>query len=244
MTMSLGRVVAVHPEDNSVDLVMVADNARMVAVQVLSGAASGSTGLADLTDPLPANDADKWDRFTPTARDITAVVGYIGRHPVVVGFLFPQVSQVLFARTNFRVDRHASDAYSTLDEGGNFEWAHPSGTFVRVAESPEHEDLTGMDFDGRWAIGRNTDTAPWLSIMVKAAGVEAARLRIDPMGNVTLAHAGNLAVQTAGAASFDVTSDVTVNAGGSTTVNGTGAVTITSQDSVQIQAPSFTVTGG
>lgn len=212
MTMDLGRVVAVHPEDNSVDLVMIANNARMMTVQVMSGAASGSTGLANLTEPLPANAADKWDRSIPTARDVIAVVGYIGRHPVVVGFLFPQVSQVLFARKNFRVERHASDVYSTLADDGSFEWSHPSGSYLRVAEDPEHEDLTGKDFDAKWATTRNTASAPWLSIMVKSGGVEQARVRIDPAGNVTVTHAGNLAAQTGGTAALTVTGNASVKA--------------------------------
>lgn len=211
----LGRVVAVHPEDNSVDIVMVADGARLAGVQVLAGAgASRRSGRSGLTEPTQANANDKWDRSTATDCDEIACVGYInGRQPVVIGFLFPQIAQTLFARKNFFVDRHPSDWYQTVDDAGNVEFSHPSGTFLRFAESPEHEDLTGLDFDKNWKIARNTTRAPWFSLMVKNAGVEKARLRIDPNGNVTFSHVGNLNWTTGGNMVWNVggTMALTVN---------------------------------
>lgn len=47
----LGRVVAIHPEDNSVDIVMTDDGARLVGVQALSHAAGTRSGLVDYLFP-------------------------------------------------------------------------------------------------------------------------------------------------------------------------------------------------
>lgn len=202
---------------------MVADGARLVGVQVLSGSASSSTGLADLTEPGVANPDDKWDRSTASDRDVIAVVGYLrGRNPVVTGFLFPQVSQVLFARPNFHVNRHPSDWYQTVDDKANVEWSHPSGTFLRFAEDPEHEDLTGLDFDKEWAIARNTGRAPWVSLMLKNAGVEKARLRISPAGAVTLTHVGPATITSGGNVSWNVAGTFSLTATGAVSISSSG----------------------
>lgn len=197
--MKIGYVTATHPEDHSVDLVMLDDGSHLAGVQVMAGAASTRSGDNDLPAPGAPPSGDKWSvTDLRSGQDLIAVVGYIGRVPLVFGFLFPQVCQMLFARTGFRVDRHTSDWYTTVDANGNVEMAHPSGTFVRVAENPEHEDLTGQDFDKKWKIDRNTTRAPWLSVMLKNAGAEVMRLRCDPAGNVTLHNVGTLTAQVDG----------------------------------------------
>lgn len=211
--LGLGRVVAVHPEDRSVDLVMIPDGARLAGVQVLSGVVSSNSGLADLHEPVGTG-GEKWTLATEGEREIIACVGYVGRNPLVVGFLAPQVCEVLFARKNFRIDRHASDVYQTIDDAGNVELYHPSGTFLRIAESPDHEDLTGQDFDKAFKVTRNTSKAVHVRLQVKNAGVLKATVSIDPSGNVGVTHEGDLAVDTGGAMAFTAGGGVSIGAGG------------------------------
>jgi hypothetical protein len=221
-----GRVAAVHPEDYSVDLVMVDNGEQMVGVQVLTPHASTNTGSAQLPNPaLPAS-GNKWDLTQQTDRDVTAAVLTFGNSSVVIGFRFPQICQMLFADLDRVVNRTPSDVYTTTDGAGNFEFAHPSGTYFRVGTSPAHEDLTGRDFDKQWAIKKNTGAAVHAHLQVANAGAVMATFDIDPSGNVTLTHNGNLSVNTTGAANVTVT----------------GAATIKSP-SVTIDSPMTHVTG-
>lgn len=222
----IGRVVDVHPEDNSVDLVMTDDGSRYIAVQVLAIGASGNTGLVDL--PTPAGKSNKWSLSERTDRDVLAVTSMLrgGDEPVVLGFLFPQVNGVLFAEANRYIHRHASDVYTTITGAADLEMAHPSGSFIRMAANPDHEDLTGRDFDGKWAIENNTGTAPYLCVTVKSAGAQKAKLVIAPNGDVTLTHTGKLVVNTSG------TAEVTAS----------GAAKVTAP-SVTLDTPATTCTG-
>lgn len=191
--LKIGRVVATHPEDHSVDLVMIEDNARIAGVQVLAWSAGGNFGTHDLPQPDPAG--DNWAIATPTDRDMIAVVGAIGRQAVVIGFLFPQISQMLFKDQNRRVTRHASDVYTSIDGAGNSEFFHPSGAYVRFGTNPAHEDLTGADSDGKWAITKNTGNQ--VHIHVQQAG-NTASLDIAPNGAIVINTAATVSVTAAG----------------------------------------------
>ena len=93
MTLRKGIVVDTHPEDNSIDLVLADTGARLVGVQVMCQSASARTGTADL--PVFPTKKNKWDVSETTDQDMIALIDYVGRNPVVVGFLFPQINQVL-----------------------------------------------------------------------------------------------------------------------------------------------------
>lgn len=227
MSLKLGIVTAVHPEDRSVNLVMVEDGSRLAGVQVLGEMLTDRSGRFDLHETGTSADGDEWS--VTAARDqqqVIAAVGYIGRTPVVLGFMPQQILQMTFKRLNFRIDRHPSDVYSSLDNEGNFEWSHPSGSFVRVAEDPEHEDLTGQDADGKFKVDRNTARAPWLSVLIKNSGAEVARVRIDPSGNVALDHAGNLTSHTGGNAAITVDGTTTATLTGAAVLNAPAGLTI------------------
>ena len=204
--LSLARVVDIHPESHAVDLVFMDDGRRIAGVQVMAGSAGTNFGGSDLAMP----DATGYEAENTGTRDIYAVVSWIREIPLVLGFLFPQVAQCLFADKERMVYRHASDVYTTIDKDGNTEVYHPSGTFLRIGTTAAHEDLTGKDYDGAWKIARNTDKAVHVQLTVKNAGAQKASLNIDPSGNVTLSHAGNLSVSTGGA--------TTQNSAGNTTV--------------------------
>ena len=230
----LARVAAVHPEDHSVDLVMIDDGSRYVGVQVLASTAGTDTGVFDL--PEPSETGDKWSLSAVRGRDLMAVASMLSGNggPIVLGFLYPQVNGMLFADKNRRVMRHASDVYTTVDGDGNIEVAHPNGTYLRIGETPDHEDLTGQDFDGNWKIEKNVGKSTHLQVVVKAGGAQKAKLHIAPDGNISLDHTGDLTINTDGEAS--------VNVGGDTTLVSAGAVLVDAP-SVTIDAPTTTCTG-
>lgn len=209
-----GTVVAVYPEGNSVDVLLDDDGSRLANVQVLSPTGSSNTGVIDLPDVGGPADDTRWDPTATRDRYVKAMVGFCRSVPFVAGFLLPQINQITFKEKNRRIARHASDVYTSVDDAGNVEVYHPSGTFLRIGTAAAHEDLTGKDYDQKWAITRNTDKAVHVQLTVKNAGVQKASLNIDPSGNVTLSHAGNLSSSTAGSAVVNVTGTTDVVSGG------------------------------
>lgn len=230
----IGVVVATYPEGNSVDVLMD-DGGRLSNVQVMVPTGSSDTGILDLPHVEGVGDMSRWNFDKNRNRYLRAVIASCRGVPVVIGFLLPQVNQCTFSEKNRRVDRHASDFYTTVDDAGNFEASHPSGTYVRIGTAAEHEDLSGKDFDGKWAISRNTDKAVNLQVTVKNAGAQKASINIDPSGNITINHTGNLSINTGGNLSATVTGNLAATIGGTTSLNSTGNVTIT--------APLTTVAG-
>lgn len=220
-SVEIGLVVASYPQGMSVDVLLDRDGSRLSNVQVSVSTGSADTGFVDLPDIGGAQDDSRWNITGDRARYMRALVAFYRGIPVVIGFLLPQVNQVSFAEKNRRIMRHASDVYSSIDAAGNFEAYHPSGTYLRIGSSPAHEDLTGKDFDKKWAIKNNTASAPHVQLTVKNAGVEKASLNIDPAGNVTVTHSGNLSVATSG----------------NTTIHSDGTMDISSGGNMSLSAP-------
>lgn len=175
--LTLARVVNVHPESHAVDLVIMEDGRRISGVQVISQSAGTDFGSSDLALP----DATGYDAKNTKTRDIYAVVSWVRDIPVVLGFLFPQVAQCLFADKERMVYRHPSDVYLTIDGKGNTELYHPSGAYLRLGESGAHEDLTGKDYDKVWKIKRNTSRK--VNIHLEQAG-GTATVNITPEGAI------------------------------------------------------------
>lgn len=173
-------VVACHPEDHSVDLVMCDDGARLSGVPVMSPNASARSGGVDM--PEVPKKADKWDITQRDGQDMEALVAIMGRgNPLVVGFIYPQVSQMTFKDKQRKFQRHQSDVYHTVDGSGNMELYHPSGAYVRIAESPDHEDLEKKNFDENLQLDRNKDKKVHLKIKIGDAFVH-----ITPDGDIEI----------------------------------------------------------
>lgn len=215
-----GRVAAIHPEDYALDLVMTDNGEQISGVQVLSPWASTSSGKAMLIEPSKASNGNAWDLTQTKPTDVLAGVAYFGTMPVVIGFRYPQICQMLFRDLQRMIDRHPSDFYTSIDSQANFEAYHPSGTYFRVGSSPAHEDLTGKDVDGNWKIAKNTASAPWVNLTVANAGSVVANIQVDPQGNINVQANGNL--------TGDITGNVSATIGGSVTANVTGNVDVTS----------------
>lgn len=192
--MNLGYVVAVYPEGQSIDVLMPDTGARFSNVQVMVPTGSSATGAIDLPDPgLPADDT-RWDLTQNPGLYIKAVIETIRGAPICFGFIFPQISQMTFKRKNLRVIRHASDVYTTVNDNGDIEIYHPSGTYIRIGENPAHEDLTTQDFDQLWKIARNTTRQPHVHIAVAAGAAPTATVDISPTGDLVVT--GNTAAVT------------------------------------------------
>lgn len=181
MALRRGIVVASHPEDHSVDIVMADDGSRLVGVQVMTPNGSSRSGSVDLPDIKPTG--DKWDVTRRTGQDMIAMVDDYNGYPVVTGFLYPQVNQMLSKDPKLRIDRHQSDVTTMIDGDGNIQIAHPSGTYIRIGESPDKVDMTGKNADGNAAFDRNT--ARRVNIRIGLAG-GTLELTMTPDGAVSL----------------------------------------------------------
>lgn len=212
----LGIVVAVYPQGNAIDVLLPDSGSRLTNVQVCISSGSDSTGTVDLPDPGLPSDDTRWNLPGDPKRNIIAVIQSYKGNPICTGFILPQVCQMTFDRPNFRVFRHASDVYSTIDKDGNTEFYHPSGTFWRIGTAAAHEDLTGQDFDALWAIAHNTDKDVFVNLVVANGGQVKATFKIDPSGNVTLTAVGTLTA--------NVTGDVDITTQGDLNATATGKV--------------------
>lgn len=228
MALRKGIVVATHPEDHSVDLVMTDDYSRLAGVQVMTSNGNGASGSNDLYAPDEKSGADKWNITKVTTDNPIAFVDFTaGGMPVVTGFQYPQVGQMTFKEKNLRVNRHPSDVYSTLNAAGDFELSFPNGTFLRVGASPDHVDLTGQDVDGKWKADKNADAASHIRLVLGNAGAVKADLHIDPDGNVTGTFQGT--------GNLTFIGDLTVNAPNAT-VN-TQTATMNASTKVELATP-------
>lgn len=232
---SLARVVNIHPESNSVDIEFMDDGRRVSGVRCMTNTAGTDFGSADLSMP----DSVGYGSPISKTRNVIAVIGFVSSFPIVMGFLFPEVAQCLFTDINRKIYRHASDVYYSIDGLGNAEFVHPSGAFVRFGITPQHEDLTGKDYDKLWKISRNTDKAVHIHIE-QAAG--KASVDIDPAGNISISNAGNSTIATTGDISMSAGGNISLAAKGSLSISAQGGISSTAQGSMAIKAAAIETT--
>lgn len=222
MSLRTGIVVATHPEDHSYDLVMSDDGSRLVGVQLLSMDGSARTGSVDM--PAVPEKGDKWDITQTNGQDQKAVVGFVGSNPVILGFLYPQINQMLSDDPKLRLYRHQSDVYDMTDGDGNSQWAHPSGAYVRIAEDPDFVDMAGKNIDKSMSVDRNTGKSVHFRLSLADQSVVVT---MTPGGTTTitmkedfiLVAEGDVSVTAHKSATVHADQDVTVTAGESITVN-------------------------
>lgn len=227
--MRTGIVVATHPEDHSVDLVMVDNGERLIGVQVATPGGSTRSGTVDL--PAVPEKKDKWSITHETGQDMKALVGFVRGQPVVAGFLYPQINQMLSQDPKLRYSRHQSDVEWMIDGDGNIQLNHPGGAYIRIGETPDKVDTAGKNADGNSKIDRNTGRK--VDIRVSLAG-NAVKLTMTKDGKVTLEMDSDLGIQVGGNA------DITVQ--GNTSVTSAGAATVKAP-TVTLDAPETTCTG-
>jgi phage baseplate assembly protein gpV len=262
----LAKVTNMHPEGICADLICLDNGDRYPAVMIMGEQSlSDCTGTVDLTEPglPPSGSAGQSTDIndSTTGPNLIAVCGTL-RHGglIILGFLSPQKSQ-MFVEAGRRVQRHASDVYTTTDIFGNFELYHPSGTYLRIGESTAHDDLTGRDFKKLWAITKNTGRQPHIHMSVAVGGVSQASLDMAPTGQVTVTSGADTVVNatsnvyvTAANGNINATAttgNITVSAplGNLNIHAATGAVNVQAVDvnvtatATSITAPTNTITG-
>ena len=243
-SIAIGVVVATYPEGQSIDVLLPEDGSRLSNIQVMVPTGSSDTGMLDLPDVGAAADDTRWNMTLPIERTLRAVLASYRGIPVCIGFLLPQVSEMTFQRKNFKVSRHTSDVYSTVSANGDMETYHPSGTYFRIGASPVHEDLTGQDYDKKWAINQNTGAAVHVHLAVANAGTLVASVDIDPSGNIMLKAQGNLQATVQGTASINSTGNMSLTApeitlNGATIINGNTTVNGAISGSSTVTAPKL-----
>lgn len=229
--MKRGIVVATHPGDHSVDLVLTDTGQRLVGVQVLSPNGSTRSGTVDM--PAVPERSNKWDITQETGQDIHAVVGFIGSMPVVTGFIYPQISQMTFDDPKLRVQRHQSDVYSTIDGDGNIQLRHPSGFYLRIGETPDFS--APVNADKSLAIDRNTSRNVYLRL--ELAG-NVAKLTMTPQGECTLELDQSFNLLAKEDIKFKADGNIEMEAGGSVSVKAGSAINTESGGNTTIKAPT------
>jgi hypothetical protein len=231
MSKRIGVVVATHPEDHSVDLVMTDDGARLTGVQVMTPNGSNRSGSVDLPHITP--NGDKWDITQRNKdQDMIAVVDFVGKIPLVHGFVFPQISQMTFSDPKLKINRHQSDVYSAIDGDGNVEFYHPSGAYIRIGEAPDHVDLNSKNVDKSFATDRNTGKR--VNIRV-ATGGNTVVFTMTPDGEVSFKLEQDFKIEAQGNFSLEAQGNISLKAGGTLSTESGGATTI--------KAPTITEDG-
>lgn len=221
MTLRQGVVVATHPEDHSVDLVMVDNGERLIGVQVQTPSGSSRTGTVDM--PEVPERKNKWDITKPTGQDMIAFVDYVGRNPIVTGFRFPQINQMLFKDPKMRFSRHQSDVMSYIDGDGNLGIMHPSGAFIQIGEKPEKPELANKNADASLAADRNTGKK--VHLRIELAG-NVARLTMTPDGTCELLLEKDFDLKAKGNIGLEAEGNIKLKAGGTFTAESGGKASI------------------
>lgn len=133
---TLGKVYTIKPEANMVDLLMF-DGSILENVQVMVPFSSSKCGAVGLPDPKYKKDMLKredplGEALPPEESDVVAVVAHLGGsiiRPIVIGFLFPEINEVLCNR-----------AQAGNEDGTMFLWKHPSNVYFRVAKGKDLEE--------------------------------------------------------------------------------------------------------
>lgn len=258
MAMRRGIVVATHPEDHSVDIVMSSNGARLTGVQVLVPSGSTRTGTTDL--PYVPEKKDKWDVTERSDQEIIAVVDDVDGFPMVVGFLYPQINQILHDDPKLMVSRHQSDVKWSIDGDGEIQLDHPSGAYVRIGEAADKVDMSGKNSDKNSKIDRNTEKK--VNVRIGLAGnmvvvtltpdgdmiVKLKRnyaldadgtIRMSTKQTFTVQAEGDVLIDTKANATVKAKGDALVDAGGNVNIKAGGNATVTSK-AATINAPSGT----
>lgn len=152
----IGKVVAAHPSDYSIDVVMLDNGAKLANVPVCAMSASTRAGVVDLPQPDLPDAQQPWSVRLSHTQDALAVVGFTADgSPICLGFQYPQVNQLAMpdSTKNLRIHRHASDFYTVTDAQANHSLRHPGGAHLSIGTPITVE--AGSDFDHKWAIAQN-----------------------------------------------------------------------------------------
>jgi hypothetical protein len=240
----VARVIKSKPHENAMDIVYLDDGVSAFSVPVMSQHAGYSHGTHYLPDPRPKNGeggAMDVDLGLDKAgdKDMLAVVANLMSNPIILGFMYPDITHNAFDYDKFpdiRVDRHASDFEMVTMGTGAFELRHPSGTSIEIGSVPS---LAGADFNQKYKHKRNLRNKMPVTLRVKTQSGDAvinieangkininspSQVSINTIGNIYVAAKGELKVSAVGKLSLD---------GGVVDITAKGALTLTGNPVLQ-----------
>ena len=194
------RIDRIHPESGSCDVTLMGSLRPLAGVHILSSMNGTDFGYTNLVDPAYQPD-NIYEQGNTGIRDCYGIVVFLDdKTPVIIGFNYPEISQMLFERHNFKIDRHGSDHYETLNGNADSEEYHPSSSYIRFAENLDHEDLTHLDYDKLWEITRNLEKAPGIRLRIAHRDPKHldrpphvyATIQCDANGNIDITNDGYL----------------------------------------------------
>jgi hypothetical protein len=132
-----GKVIAVNPEDSTVDIRLY-DGQLLRHVRVLLDSANTIAGFRYLASIASGNaynsSSGVVDDGMPTSiADTLATIIYVYGEtlaPRVVGFSFPKDAQLHVNEQGLAMFRHESGMYWLVDKNGHFEIHYPDGSFI------------------------------------------------------------------------------------------------------------------
>lgn len=241
----IGKVVFVHPQANAIDVMFIDDGSRMVGVQVMRPRAGTRSGVMGLDEPAEPDD-DPWRPVLTGDQDVLAVIALTSAMPVCLGFLPPQVGQMTFQEKGLYIDRYPSDTYQLIDRQGDYEIVHPGGSHLLISAKEKPKELDRNDFDERWAIGRNTASAPTITLRTPRAdwlvthdgfirGDAREKIETHSDDNTEIDTDTDLKTHSDGDTEIDANVDIRVHADGRVEIGANADVTITAAGDVVIQ---------
>lgn len=179
------RVVAIHPEDHSVDCIILRTGQRVSGAPVLTSGAGTKSGRSDLPPVRAPQGDDRWNIPQRSEADsIVLLAPTAGGNWVAVGGMFPQQNGVLSPVPGVAVYRHHSGAWHMIGLDGTVTIGHPSGAVVSMGPggaSPPNP--VGADVDGLWAHDGPNAAAPVALTLSMPSG---ASITINTAGKVTI----------------------------------------------------------
>jgi hypothetical protein len=228
--MKIAQVTQVYPESRTVDIVFLESRLACAGVNVMSGSIGTDHGVWDLAAVKKPAESGQVGALSSSSRNLLAVCGFTGpraERPIVMGFLRPADSVLVFTEDNREVHLHPSGTYTTIAPDGSHETWTAGGGYVRIGTGG-HQDLASVAAKG-WPAPSGAPVPTITASNGKGTAI------IDPDGNMSISLEGNLAATVAG----DMTASVT----GTAHIASEGGVTVSSTVSIALQAPDVAVDG-
>lgn len=203
--LKIGKVIAVNPENHSVDVAYL-DGGFASNLPTLSAWAGSTHGVTFTPSPTYEKDVpqrktypnsvdmaydditnpDKTgqDQYVLVAQIEGSLTGLGMAGAIVVGYFYPQVSEMLFdegeegKRRNMLLFRHPSDVQATIEKDGKISIQHPNGTRITVGEDISPLDLGQKDYDKRYTLRRNLNPHNGVSVVVEAINDSEPKARV------------------------------------------------------------------
>ncbi|GIM45250.1 hypothetical protein DNHGIG_07990 [Collibacillus ludicampi] len=216
-----GKVIAIHPEDSSVDVALFGGQI-LRRVRVLFNSANTVAGFRYLASVANNDDAQNTpngivDKAIPTKiADTFATIIYVQGQtlvPRVIGFTFPNDAQMHVNELGLAMFRHESGVYSLIDKNGHHEIHYPDGSYIIFGPDTTPKTLATGDQAQEWN-PPNTTTPINLTINLAQQGVTISVQN----GNVTINGAKQINLN---AANGSNNASISINGNGSVTASKT-----------------------